>query len=120
MNYYNCGCVEGAKLYLSDNSVDLIVTDPPFGIAGASLHKHYNRNESHVLPGYLDVEKRDYEAFSQAWIEQAERVLRPGGSMYIVSGYTNLGDILNALDKTKLRLVNHIIWKFNFGTILSH
>jgi site-specific DNA-methyltransferase (adenine-specific) len=32
-----------------------------------------------------------------------------------VSGYTNLIDLLNALKKTKLREINHIIWKYNFG-----
>ncbi|MFH1514288.1 MAG: site-specific DNA-methyltransferase, partial [bacterium] len=38
-----------------------------------------------------------------------------GGSIYIVSGYTNLIDILNALRNTKLKEINHIIWKYNFG-----
>jgi site-specific DNA-methyltransferase (adenine-specific) len=50
---------------------------------------------------------------------KAERILRPGGSIYIVSGYTNLYHILAALRETGLREVNHIIWKYNFGIYTS-
>lgn len=113
--FYNMDCVEGARKYLKDNSIDLIVTDPPFGIKGDALHKHYNRNEKFVLDGYIEVPKEEYYEFSLSWIKEAERVLRPGGSIYIFSGYTNLRHILNALAQTKLKEVNHIIWKYNFG-----
>lgn len=42
-------------------------------------------------------------------------MLKPGGTLYIVSGYTHLIHILNALAETSLQELNHIIWKFNFG-----
>jgi site-specific DNA-methyltransferase (adenine-specific) len=42
-------------------------------------------------------------------------VLRPGGAIYVVSGYTHLYDVLAALRATSLVEVNHIIWKYNFG-----
>ena len=113
--YYNCDCITGSQKHIKDNSIDLIITDPPYGISGDTLHKHYNRNENNVLDGYIEVPEKEYPAFSDAWIAQAERILKPGGSMYVVSGYTNLIHILNALDKTKLKEINHIIWKFNFG-----
>lgn len=118
--FYNVDCVEGARKYLADNSVDLIITDPPYGIAGDTLHKHYNRNEDHVLDGYIEVPKEEYPDFSRRWIREAARVLRPGGSIYIVSGYTNLLHILNALAETDLQEVNHIIWKYNFGVFTKN
>lgn len=113
--FYNIDCIEGAKKYLKDNSIDLVITDPPYGIEGDKLHKHYNRNESDVIEGYIEIPKEQYPEFTEKWIKEAERVLRPGGSIYIVSGYTNLVHILNALHKTKLKELNHIIWKYNFG-----
>ena len=113
--FYNIDCVAGAKKHLKNNSIDLIITDPPYGIEGDKLHKHYNRNEKYVIDGYVEIPKKDYEDFSLKWILEAERVLKPGGSMYIISGYTNLVDILNALKKTSLKEVNHIVWKYNFG-----
>ena len=113
--FYNQDCIEGAREHLADNSVDLIITDPPYGIGGDQLHKHYNRNERFVMDGYVEVPKEEYAHFSLKWIKEAERVLKPGGSLYVISGYTNLADILNALRKTALTEINHIIWKYNFG-----
>jgi site-specific DNA-methyltransferase (adenine-specific) len=113
--FYNTDCIDGAQKYLGDDSVDLIITDPPYGIEGDKLDKHYNRNENFVIDGYVEIPKKEYASFSEKWILEAERILKPGGSIYIVSGYTNLNDILNALKKTSLEEINHIIWKYNFG-----
>jgi site-specific DNA-methyltransferase (adenine-specific) len=113
--FYNGDCISGAAEHIPDNSVDLIITDPPYGINGDRLHRHYNRNEDFVVEGYVEIPQKEYAEFSEKWIREAERVLRPGGSIYIVSGYTNLIDVLNALRKTTLMEVNHIIWKYNFG-----
>jgi len=63
----------------------------------------------------VEVPADEYEDFSRQWIAQAERILKPGGSLYIVSGYTNLFSILKALKSTDLEEINHIIWKYNFG-----
>ncbi len=113
--FFNQDCISGCEENIPDNSVDLIVTDPPYGIAGDTLHKHYHRNERHVIGGYVEVPQSEYAQFSVDWITQAERILRPGGSLYIISGYTNLAHILNALNSTTLKTVNHLIWKYNFG-----
>jgi len=113
--FYNEDCISGSKKYIPNNSIDLIISDPPYGINGDKLHKHYNRNEDKVFSGYIEIPQKEYSNFSERWIKEAERVLKPGGSIYIISGYTNLIDILNALNKTKLIMKNHIIWKYNFG-----
>ncbi|MCX6689963.1 MAG: site-specific DNA-methyltransferase [Methanoregula sp.] len=113
--FYNGDCISGAQAHIPDNSVDLIITDPPYGISGDKLHRHYNRNEEFVVEGYVEVPEADYGDFSIQWVKEAARVLRPGGSMYIISGYTNLYHILHALRKTELKEVNHIIWRYSFG-----
>jgi site-specific DNA-methyltransferase (adenine-specific) len=118
--FFNGDAVRGALDYIPNGSVDLIITDPPYGIDGHLLHRHYNRHEEYVIGDYVEVKKTAYAAFSKRWIRQAERVLRPGGSIYIVSGYTNLVDILNALKTTSLREVNHIIWKYRFGVFTKN
>ena len=116
---YHADCTAGAQQYIHDNSVDLIITDPPYGIDATHLHRHYHRKEKYVIDGYVEIPLEKYAEFSLAWIKQAERVLRPGGSLYIVSGYSNLRDILNALAQTSLQEVNHLIWKYNFGVYTS-
>lgn len=113
--FFNEDCIEGCERHIQEGSIDLIITDPPYGIRGDTLHKHYNRKEEFVIDGYVEVPTEQYGQFSLEWIRQAERILRPGGSLYVVSGYTNLIHILNALAETSLEEVNHLIWKFNFG-----
>ena len=112
---YNQSCIEGMREHVANDSIDLIFTDPPYGIKGDELDVHYHRDESKVVPGYVDVPLSEYAKFSMDWIKECERVLRPGGSMYIVSGYTNLHHILNALHATSLEEINHIIAKYSFG-----
>lgn len=114
-NIFNEDCIKGTKKHVKDNSIDLIITDPPYGINGDKLHKHYARKEDYVVKGYVEIPLNEYGSFSYQWIQQAERILKPGGSIYIVSGYTNLYHILDALRKTSLKELNHIIWKYNFG-----
>ena len=60
--YYQGDCVEGAREHLADGSVDLIVTDPPYGIGGDRLHQHYNRDEAHVVDGYVEVPEEEYDS----------------------------------------------------------
>lgn len=112
---YNEDCITGMRNHVKDNTIDLIFTDPPYGIDGDGLDVHYHRDESLVVPGYIDVPLSKYAAFSRDWITECERVLRPGGSIYIVSGYTNLHHILNALHSTCLQEINHIIAQYSFG-----
>lgn len=112
---YNQSCVEGMREHVADESIDLVFTDPPYGIDGDELDVHYHRDESKVVKGYIDVPLTEYAQFSLDWIRECERVLRPGGSMYIVSGYTNLHHILNALHSTSLVEINHIIAQYSFG-----
>ena len=52
---YNQSCVEGMREHVTNDSIDLIFTDPPYGIKGDELDVHYHRDESKVVPGYIDV-----------------------------------------------------------------
>lgn len=117
--FWNEDCVAGARRHLADASVDLVITDPPYGIDGDRLHRHYNRKEAHVVDGYVEVPASEYADFSRRWIREAERALRPGGSMYVMSGWSNLHHVLNALHASGLEEVNHVVWKYSFGVFTS-
>jgi len=117
---YNQDCVAGMRRHIQDDSVDMVFTDPPYGIHGHELDEHYNRDTDKVVGGYCEVAGVDYADFSQDWITQCARCLRPGGSVYIVSGYTNLHHVLNALHTTNLKEINHIIAQYSFGVYTKH
>lgn len=54
---------------LEDNSVDLIVTDPPY------------------LIGYKEWDQTDNDKFHEDWLEQAYRILKPGGTLWSFMAY---------------------------------
>ena len=124
-NVMNLGRFQIDEIYCGDalelmkgipaDSVDLIVTDPPFAIDFKAKRSNYNRTQARVIEGYNEILPEEYYDFSKKWMEQAYRVLKETGSMYVFSGWTNLKDILNALDDVGFITINHLIWKYQFG-----
>lgn len=114
MNYFHCDCITGAQDHIDDESIDLLACDPPFGINESSFQKHYKRENEYVISGYQEAPD-DYYLFTLNWMTEGKRVLKKNGSFYIISGHTNLPIILNVAESLDLTLVNHIIWKYNFG-----
>jgi len=110
---FNEDCIDYDKK-IPDNSVDLGIYDPPFGLGETEFQKHYKRNPSHVIGGYKEAPE-DYEQWTHLWLSEAKRVLKPNGSMYVIMGHTNLRYLLNAAHNVGLNEINHIIWKYNFG-----
>ena len=100
--------------FMSENSVDLIIADPPFGIKHSKERSSYNR-EDLTIDGYVEVDEDEYDAFTDQWIEGAARVLNQRGSMYIVSGWNRLEDVLKAVRWNGLHTINHLIWRYPFG-----
>jgi len=102
---------------LPDDSVDLIITDPPFAINFKAKRSNYHRTQSRVIEGYNEIQPGDYLNFTLDWMAQAYRVLMASGSMYVFSGWNNLKDVLTALDQVGFITVNHLIWKYQFGVV---
>lgn len=117
LNHIHLGnCIE-VMADLPGDCVDLVITDPPFAIDFKSHRNNYNRQHSRVLNGYSEVEAKDYQGFTNAWLAQATRVLKDSGSMYIFSGWNHLKELLIAIDDCSLTTVNHVIWKYQFGVV---
>jgi len=110
-----CGDSLDLMKKLPPDAIDLIVTDPPFAIDFKAKRNNYNRTQERVLEGYNEIPKEKYYEFSVEWMKEAYRILKKTGSMYVFSGWTNLKDILNALDDVGFITINHLIWKYQFG-----
>ena len=82
---------------LPDNSVDLILTDPPY---------------FKVKPNGWDNQGRgdqDYLTWLESCLAEFWRVLKPNGSIYLFSGHRLAADI-ELLMRSRFNLLNHIIW----------
>ena len=82
---------------IPDGSIDLILTDPPYG-----LGKDYGNNSD-------KLEEQDYLAWTQEWIVSALPKLKPNGSLYIFLTWRFSPEIFVML-KQHLTMLNEIIW----------
>ena len=102
------------------NKIDLVITDPPFAINFRAKKANYNRKQSRVLEGYNEISPENYYDFTLEWMSQVHRILKESGSMYLFSGWNNLKEILMAIDDVGFHIVNHIIWKYQFGVVTKN
>ncbi len=92
---------------------DLIIADPPFGISFNKSSHEYGADEYDLYEDRFTPEA--YFWFSKAWIKSCYEALTENGSLYVISGWTNLQYILNAIDQSKFHMLNHAIWHFSWG-----
>ena len=88
-----CGDALELMKDIPDETIDLIVTDPPFAIDFKAKRGNYNRTQERVIGGYNEIPKEEYYNFTVKWMKEAFRILKKTGSMYVFSGWTNLKDI---------------------------
>jgi site-specific DNA-methyltransferase (adenine-specific) len=103
---------------LPEKSIQCIICDPPFGLDEDTFDKHYARDASNVIEGYTTAPKdaKSYETWASQWIHEIPRVLRDDGTLYIICAWNHVCDIELAIRSAPgLTVLNHIIWKYNFG-----
>ncbi|MHA2047455.1 MAG: DNA-methyltransferase [Candidatus Thorarchaeota archaeon] len=105
-------CIPGMKR-LPTESIDLVIADPPFGIAFDGKSGVYNRDENLVVEGYEEAE--DYQSFTREWLAELPRVMKPTSTAYVFSGWTNLEAVLTGAREAGLVTLNHLIWHYPFG-----
>jgi len=86
---YNMDCIEGMK-HLGDNSIDFIITDPPYGISNKNnLCKKGNKivNTNDYFGHFDDFNcKASYIEFINPVLDQLVRVIKDGGCIVIFLG----------------------------------
>ena len=93
--------------HIPDNSIDFILTDPPY-----NLGQHSTGNIP--LPGRSamnnDVADWDMVDFNpEEWADEFIRILKPTGNLFIFTSYNQLGRWYNCLDH-KFDTSNFMVW----------
>lgn len=79
LNYIdNIDCLEGLK-EIPDNSVDLIVTDPPYGIGIKSQGSDSGTKKSKLNP-WADMCNASF--WYSAWLSECQRILKDDGAVW--------------------------------------
>ena len=101
--------------HIKTDSVDSVITDPPFALNFNGRAGNYNRKTDNVIKKYGEIAYKDYFPFIFKLCLEAKRVLKDTGGLWLFSGWNNLDIVLKAIKESGLHLQHHVIWKYNFG-----
>ena len=92
-------------LGLRSASVDLIVTDPPYGIGYASSWTTRMDGSPRVASASFGADE-----FNASWVPEAARVLKPGGALYLFTRWDVAANWKAAIEGAGLTGVQRIVW----------
>jgi site-specific DNA-methyltransferase (adenine-specific) len=87
---------------IKDNSVDLIIADPPYGIEmdfGGKENWGLNKHAKWLI-------------WMKEWLKESERILKPGGSIFVYGIHHNIGYIQCYLYELGLSYGRQFIWHY--------
>lgn len=113
----NSDSIKGMK-EIPDASVDLIIADPPYNLSKGGNWKWDNSielkgmggNWNKVMQDWDNYSLESYFSFTISWISEAQRILKPTGSMWIFGTYHNIGIINVVCQILGVEIINEVIW----------
>ncbi len=106
MSKIDLRCGDSVELFkdIEDSSIDIVIADPPY-----NLGKNYGNN--HDLKGF-----DEYIEFTKAWLSEAQRVLKPTGTIYVFMGVRFISYLYDILDRDLGMFFNSwIVWHYTQG-----
>ena len=98
---------------LEDESIDLIITDPPYKtITGGDSDGINSKRPKGMLDGNRKLFK--YQKLEiKSWMSELYRVLKNGSHCYIFTNALNMKEMLNESEKAGFKLHNILVWEKN-------
>ena len=98
---------------LPDKSVDMIFADPPYNLQlGGDLFRPEGGRVDAVDD---DWDKFDslgaYDDFTREWLEQARRILKDDGTIWVIGSYHNIYRVGALLQDADFWILNDIVWR---------
>lgn len=97
INYINTDSLEYMKT-IEDNSVPLIVTDPPYGI---NFHGRYDPDTD-----WDKFADKEFEDFLRKWLAEAYRILTPTGTLWMCCAPTTIPTLFPVIEE--VGFTNHL------------
>jgi DNA modification methylase len=113
---YNIDCIEGAINYLEDESVDLLIADPPYNLGFGGTTQTKTKKPRFEIIANDNLSAREYQRFTYRWLKQAYRVLKPRRHIYVCIDWRMYPYLALWMRKVGFNIKNCIVWdKVNMG-----
>ena len=98
---------------LPDKSVDMIFADPPYNLQlGGDLFRPEGSRVDAVDDDWDKFESLTvYDNFTREWLEQARRVLKDTGTIWVIGSYHNIYRVGSLLQDADFWILNDIVWR---------
>ena len=108
-----CGDTIAELTKLPNDCVDLIFADPPYNLQlDKNLYRPNNSKVDAVDDEWDQFESfEEYDNFSEEWLKEARRVLKPSGSIWVIGSYHNIFRIGFIMQNLGFWLLNDVIWQ---------
>ncbi len=105
-------CIERMNA-LPEGSVDMVFADPPYNLQlKGDLHRPDNSRVDAVDDAWDRFDTfAAYDRFTRAWLAAARRVLKPGGTLWVIGSYHNIFRVGAALQDEGYWVLNDVIWR---------
>ena len=99
---------------IPDNSIDLIITDPPYKtITGGDSNGKNSVRPKGMLSGNRKLFTHQNDIKPKQWIPELFRVLKDNSHCYIFTNHLNMQTMLSESDKAGFKLHNILVWEKN-------
>lgn len=97
---------------LPDNSIDVIFADPPYNMQlGGDLHRPDNTKVDAVNDAWDKFSDfTAYDDFTVEWMNQARRILKENGTMWVIGSYHNIFRVGAKIQDLGFWILNDIVW----------
>ena len=98
---------------LPDRSVDMIFADPPYNLQlGGDLFRPEGSRVHAVDDEWDKFESlTTYDNFTRDWLEQARRVLKDDGTIWVIGSYHNIYRVGSLLQDANFWILNDVVWR---------
>lgn len=104
---YNDDCM-GVMRSIADNSIDLIVTDPPYRVTTFGTSFNHGMFENKATNQGMVFEHNDISVSEYA--PEFFRVLKDGSHCYVMCNHVNLQSMLNTFTDIGFHFIKSLIW----------
>ena len=112
-------CLEGLKI-IDDNSIDLILTDPPYMISKEATIRRSRNPLKYKYTGkdikfnfgewdLFDTEKEYFE-FTEKWFKECSRILKPSGHIVCFFDKRKIGELVKIGEKYGINGRQPLFW----------
>lgn len=107
---YNGDCIAGMK-QLDGESVDLIVTDPPYLVKYKTNHR---KNKNHKFCS--EIKNDDNPELIEEYLKECYRVLKNNSAAYVFCSCVHVAYFIETAEKAGFKIKNLIVWAKNNWT----